>query len=216
MPIVSGRTETLSHDTALVEHLWDFEHIPPSEGVRTDKWKYMRYVNNKSIEELSILKTILWRLTIYLKMILMTTKQELRVKLDELAEKLSDGMTSLRPIELSVEFIREPKYIKVVDLTPEFSWVVPTVPLVERVSLLLASSIENINNNIGDIWDPGRLGSNVSTNVTYKGEPLKTGKTYYWKVCIWDIDNRTSGYSKTQQFTTGEKDKWFSTGNIFQ
>ncbi len=36
----------------MIEHLWDFDNIPPSEGVRTDEWKYLRYVNDPSIEEL--------------------------------------------------------------------------------------------------------------------------------------------------------------------
>ena len=69
-----------------------------------------------------------------------TTKQELRVKLDELAEKLSDNITP-GPIELSVEFIREPKYIKVVDLTPEFSWVVPTAAIKSERVLVIACFI---------------------------------------------------------------------------
>ncbi len=27
--------KSLQRDTILIEHLWEFEHIPPSEGVRT-------------------------------------------------------------------------------------------------------------------------------------------------------------------------------------
>jgi len=52
VPIVTGDTDTLARDTVLIEHLWDFENIPPSEGVRTDEWKYLRYVNDPMIEEL--------------------------------------------------------------------------------------------------------------------------------------------------------------------
>jgi arylsulfatase A-like enzyme len=36
----------------LIEHLWEIEVIPPSEGVRTPEWKYMRYVRGTAIEEL--------------------------------------------------------------------------------------------------------------------------------------------------------------------
>ena len=36
----------------LCEHLWDFENIPASEGIRTERYKYFRYVNNPSWEEL--------------------------------------------------------------------------------------------------------------------------------------------------------------------
>jgi len=43
---VSWRSEILT------EHLWDFEHIPKTEGVRTDRWKYIRYQNHPEYEEL--------------------------------------------------------------------------------------------------------------------------------------------------------------------
>jgi arylsulfatase A-like enzyme len=52
VPIVTGETETLSRDAVLIEHLWEFPDMPPSEGVRTDEWKYFRYVDDPSIEEL--------------------------------------------------------------------------------------------------------------------------------------------------------------------
>ncbi|HET8735551.1 MAG TPA: sulfatase/phosphatase domain-containing protein, partial [Pricia sp.] len=56
MPMVKGETKDLKRDTVLIEHLWEFKHIPSSEGVRTADWKYFRYVNDKSIEELYHLK----------------------------------------------------------------------------------------------------------------------------------------------------------------
>jgi arylsulfatase A-like enzyme len=52
VPIVNGDTETLSRDAVLIEHLWDFDNIPPSEGVRTNEWKYFHYVDNPATEEL--------------------------------------------------------------------------------------------------------------------------------------------------------------------
>jgi arylsulfatase A-like enzyme len=52
VPIVRGDTEALSRDTVLIEHLWEFDHIPPSEGIRTNDWKYLRYVDDPSIEEM--------------------------------------------------------------------------------------------------------------------------------------------------------------------
>ena len=51
-PIVTQQAKSIERDTVLIEHLWDFENIPPSEGVRTKKWKYFRYVNDKTLEEL--------------------------------------------------------------------------------------------------------------------------------------------------------------------
>lgn len=40
----------------LIEHLWNFDKIPSSEGVRTKKWKYFRYRSINAPEELYNLK----------------------------------------------------------------------------------------------------------------------------------------------------------------
>lgn len=52
-----GDSPAKSRDIFLCEHLWDFENIPPSEGVRTKKWKYFRYQKDLAHEELYDLET---------------------------------------------------------------------------------------------------------------------------------------------------------------
>jgi arylsulfatase A-like enzyme len=47
-----GKSPAMSREVFLCEHLWDFENIPPSEGVRTSKWKYFRYLKDLTHEEL--------------------------------------------------------------------------------------------------------------------------------------------------------------------
>ncbi|MEP2349377.1 MAG: sulfatase/phosphatase domain-containing protein, partial [Algoriphagus sp.] len=34
------------------EHLWQVDIIAPSEAIRTEQWKYFRYINDPSHEEL--------------------------------------------------------------------------------------------------------------------------------------------------------------------
>lgn len=51
-----GDSPALERDIFLCEHLWDFENIPPSEGVRTKNWKYFRYQKDFAHEELYDLK----------------------------------------------------------------------------------------------------------------------------------------------------------------
>ena len=217
MPIVSGRKKSMERDTILIEHLWEFEHIPPSEGVRTNDWKYLRYINNKSLEELYNLKNDpketnnLAKNPKYKDVLL-----ELRAKNDELAERYADPYSGI-PSGLTVEFIREPAKTKIIDSKPEFSWVVPTVAGIQKgYQVLVASSLVNINNNIGDVWDSGNIRSNQSVNVELKGEPLKERTTYFWKVRIFDRDNRISEYSEPQQFTTGEFSGNGTSQNFFQ
>ncbi|MGD8413450.1 MAG: sulfatase [Candidatus Latescibacterota bacterium] len=36
----------------LIEHLWQVTFIPPSEGIRTTRWKYFRYINDPEHEEM--------------------------------------------------------------------------------------------------------------------------------------------------------------------
>jgi arylsulfatase A-like enzyme len=36
----------------LTEHLWQTPIIPPSEAIRTERWKYFRYINDPAHEEL--------------------------------------------------------------------------------------------------------------------------------------------------------------------
>jgi len=57
LPVVSGRSDSLSRDAVLIEHLWEKDEIPPSEGVRTLEWKYLRYVHDTALEELYDLRT---------------------------------------------------------------------------------------------------------------------------------------------------------------
>ena len=52
LPVVWGRADSLARDAVLIEHLWEIEDIPPSEGVRTHDWKYLRYVRDTAHEEL--------------------------------------------------------------------------------------------------------------------------------------------------------------------
>jgi len=52
--------------------------------------------------------------------------------------------------------------------------------------VLVASSLEILNDDKGDLWDSGRVVSDQSLNVVYKGVPLKSSQHCYWKVRAWD------------------------------
>ncbi len=50
--IIYGRKVRNSRKSILFEHLWNFDKIPSSEGLRTKKWKYLRYRFIDAPEEL--------------------------------------------------------------------------------------------------------------------------------------------------------------------
>ena len=69
--------------------------------------------------------------------------------------------------------------------------------------VLVASSLDYLQNDKGDVWDSGKVDSNQSVNVTYNGTDLVSAKQYYWKVKIWDKDGVASKWSEPAKFSMG-------------
>ena len=219
-PIVDSDTDNLQRDTVLIEHIWEFDEIPPSEGVRTHAWKYFRYLNDRGSEELYHLAEDPQ------ETVNLTTDPdfqekllEFRRKCDELVAKYSDEY-SAPPTGLSVEYLREPAGLPLRDPEPEFGWEVPLGSEVQGAyQLLVASDREIIDNNVGDVWDSRRVQTSASVGVAYAGPTLEPGKRYFWKVRIWDDVNRLTGYSAAQEFTGAFAEKatgYLTTENSFQ
>lgn len=75
--------------------------------------------------------------------------------------------------------------------------------------VLVASTEENIKKDKADMWDSGRIVSDNSIQIFYKGEPLQSNRKYYWKVKIWS-DKANSFESEPSYWTTGlfNKNDW--------
>lgn len=217
VPLVKGEISSSGRDTVLIEHLWEFENIPPGEGVRTSEWKYFRYVNDKSAEELYNLKndpseTVnLANDATYADVL-----RRLRESCDRLTVKYADRYSGV-PHGLMVEYIREPEKTVINDDRPEYCWIVPAEAVYQKAyQILVSSDRSKIDNNIGDVWDSKPVRSNLSVNIEHGGEPLNPNTVYYWKVRIFDKDNRLSDYSAVQQFRTGSFRGTVSSENFFQ
>ena len=52
LDLVQGKKSKLKRKYFHCEHLWDFDRIPASEGIRTEQWKYFRYRDYPEHEEL--------------------------------------------------------------------------------------------------------------------------------------------------------------------
>ncbi len=59
-------------------------------------------------------------------------------------------------------------------------------------------------------WDSGWVRSSDMLNVEYSGQPLKSDNTYFWRVRVKDGNGLESGWSRTEQWTTGlfSEDDW--------
>lgn len=59
-------------------------------------------------------------------------------------------------------------------------------------------------------WASGKIDSDSSVQVTYKGQTLQSGKKYYWQVRVWDNYGNTSPWSETSFWQMGllDSNQW--------
>lgn len=55
----------------------------------------------------------------------------------------------------------------------------------------------------GTTWQSGRVASDSSVHVSYKGAPLTSGGRYQWQVRVWDQTGKPSGWSTPGTFLVG-------------
>lgn len=132
-------------------------------------------------------------------------------------EITAQNFSSDAPTGLTVEFIREPKSIQIIDSKPEFSWLVPqSIAMQKGYQILVASSIQVLDKDSGDVWDSGKVMSTSAINVELSGNPLKENTTYYWKVRSMGSKGIISPYSEHQEFTTGKFGAKITSSNFHQ
>lgn len=193
VPLVKGEEVLLQRDTILFEHLWEMPNIPPSEGVRTEEWKYFRYINDHSIEELYNLKDDPKEINNlagnrkYQKVI-----TRLREKCDELLRKYQDPrLEAPARIHASIREIPGRK-----GMTAAYGWELPAqISGQKGYQILVASSEKKIQQNIGDVWDSQQVKDSQHSDIMHNGEPLMPGRSYFWKVRLWDQDNRLTEFT---------------------
>jgi hypothetical protein len=119
------------------------------------------------------------------------------------------------PAGLMVEFIRDPAGVRIMDLNPEFSWLVPGNIARQSAYQIIVSAEETLNNRPGLKWDSNKISDPNSSSVEYAGPELSANSTYSWKVRIWDEKNRPGKFSEEQVFTTGNPPGYMTTKNRF-
>ena len=69
--------------------------------------------------------------------------------------------------------------------------------------IMVADDIGLLAGDSGNIWDSGKIDSDRSIQVPYGGQPLGSGKKYYWKVKVWDQSGRESAWSEISSWQMG-------------
>ncbi|MEM1875153.1 MAG: hypothetical protein QXP51_06135 [Candidatus Hadarchaeales archaeon] len=96
---------------------------------------------------------------------------------------------------------------------PRFSWKVSTPKrgsYQKAYQILVATTLEALQSDVGDMWDSGKVESGESINVPYRGKPLQSRTRYYWKVRIWDEKGFVHPYSTPAWFETAllSQEEW--------
>ncbi|MHC4797905.1 MAG: glycoside hydrolase family 78 protein [Planctomycetota bacterium] len=113
----------------------------------------------------------------------------------------SDSITVSR---LRCEYLVNPLGVDVAE--PRLSWVIESEGRgvrQEAYQILAAGSPDKLNNDIGDLWDTGKVESDKSVHVVYAGKSLPSGMRVYWKVRIWCNNRGASGYSRPAWWEMG-------------
>lgn len=127
------------------------------------------------------------------------------------SQKEKKGNSVKVPASLLCEYVSNPLGIDVTQ--PRFSWVLDHCQrgqLQSAYQVLVAQRQANLDTEDGDKWNSGKVASEKSINVPYEGGHLESGKTYYWKVRVWDKDGKVSPWSKVATFEMGllDPDDW--------
>lgn len=89
--------------------------------------------------------------------------------------------------------------------TPRLSWIIASGLRGDRqiaYQVIVASDLSALKNNKGDLWDSGRQAS-ADNYAVYHGKRLSSGKQCYWKVRVWNSQNKQSSWSPSAHWSIG-------------
>ncbi|MFI1745650.1 family 78 glycoside hydrolase catalytic domain [Thalassobellus sediminis] len=105
--------------------------------------------------------------------------------------------------DLQCEMLTNPLGIDV--LQPRLSWQFQTDNTeVEQTAyqILVASTLEKLENNDADLWDSGKVQSDASINILYSGKALDSRDEAFWKVKIW-TNKGDANWSESAHWSLG-------------
>jgi alpha-L-rhamnosidase len=114
------------------------------------------------------------------------------------------------PAELLVNGVSNPLAIERHET--RFTWLSEDSTRGERQTayqILVSSNPVHLAAGTGDWWDSGKVDSDKSTSIEYKGKPLPSAARLWWKVRIWDQTGKPGNYSSPASFDTGlDQNEW--------
>lgn len=106
--------------------------------------------------------------------------------------------------ELQSEYLINP--VGIDTKSPRFSWKLKANGnniSQKSYQILVASEAEKLDKDIGDLWDTKIVKSDESTQIIYKGQKLNSRQKLFWKVKVWNEDNKASEWSEIATWEMG-------------
>ncbi|MHB8968850.1 MAG: family 78 glycoside hydrolase catalytic domain [Pirellulaceae bacterium] len=106
--------------------------------------------------------------------------------------------------DLTCEYLPDPAGIDVA--RPRLSWVLRSPLHNQRQTayrVLVASTREQSHQQIGDLWDSGKVASDQSVFIEYGGTPLVSHQQCFWTVMTWNQDDQPSNWSDVAKWSMG-------------
>lgn len=103
-----------------------------------------------------------------------------------------------------VEYLQNPQGIDIVE--PRLGWQLKSGQRgvsQQAYRVLVASSLELLKADKGDLWDTGKVASGANIQIAYGGKPLASHQECHWKVMVWDQDNKPSQWSDPARWSMG-------------
>ncbi|MEL7498423.1 MAG: family 78 glycoside hydrolase catalytic domain [Planctomycetota bacterium] len=120
----------------------------------------------------------------------------------------NNALADLRCEQLRCEYRQSPHGID--EAKPRLCWQVKSELRGQKQSayrIIVASSVEKLEADQGDVWDSGKVDSNQTLHFEYQGRPLNSGERCYWKVKSWNQNNQASAWSPAAIWTMGLLDE---------
>jgi alpha-L-rhamnosidase len=92
--------------------------------------------------------------------------------------------------------------------SPRFSWqlVSPKRNVMQTAYEVKVGTTANPSKEKNLQWSSGKVNSDSSVHVAYKGMPLLSGEKYFWQVRVWDNEGKASPWSETASWQMGLPD----------
>jgi alpha-L-rhamnosidase len=113
-------------------------------------------------------------------------------------------LAAIKPQGLRCEYLVDPAGID--ETSPRLSWEASSTGRGEKQTacrIIVASSIEVLNQTRGDLWDSGKTVGDSTAQIVYKGQPLTSRQRCYWKVRLWDAHGKASDWSPVASWSMG-------------